>query len=125
MTGSKVLKIIGWVFLGLLLAGTLGLALGFGLMLLWNWLMPDLFGLPEIGYWQAVGLFVLCHLLFKGHHHHGHSDKKDGPPWSRKDKRHPFAKKIHKLVGNGCCSQDEDAVESTPPVEAEPEPENA
>ena len=33
-------------------------------MLLWNWLMPDVFGLTAISYWQALGLYVLCKLLF-------------------------------------------------------------
>lgn len=32
--------------------------------LLWNWLMPNLFGLPEIGIVQAFGLLVLSALLF-------------------------------------------------------------
>lgn len=35
------------------------------LMLLWNWLMPELFKLPAITYWQSLGLHVLCNLLFK------------------------------------------------------------
>ena len=34
-------------------------------MWLWNWLMPDLFGLQTIGFWQAFGLLVLCGSLFK------------------------------------------------------------
>lgn len=33
---------------------------------LWNWLLPDIFGLKEITYWQAFGLFVLAKLLFGG-----------------------------------------------------------
>jgi hypothetical protein len=33
---------------------------------LWNWLLPDLFHVPEIGYWQACGLLGLCWLLFGG-----------------------------------------------------------
>lgn len=47
-------------------------------MWLWNWLMPAVFGLPALTFWQAVGLLVLCRLLvgnvgFGGHHHHhGH-----------------------------------------------------
>lgn len=73
MKGTIVFKIVGWVILGVLIAGLLGLALGLAVMLLWNWLMPVLFGLPEIGYFQAVGIFVLCHLLFKSHV--GHHDK--------------------------------------------------
>lgn len=46
-------------------------------MLLWNWLMPALFSLPAITFWQAVGLLLLCKILFGGfggnhHGHHGH-----------------------------------------------------
>lgn len=41
---------------------------GFGSAIwqLWNWLMPSLFGLPLIGFWQAVGLMALSWLLFGG-----------------------------------------------------------
>lgn len=44
-------------------------------MLLWNWLMPEIFGLQALSFWQAVGLLVLCKILFGGiatGHHHGH-----------------------------------------------------
>ena len=33
---------------------------------LWNWLMPSLFGLHTITYWQALGLLALSWLLFGG-----------------------------------------------------------
>jgi hypothetical protein len=33
-------------------------------MLLWNWLMPVIFGLSEISFWQAVGLNLLASILF-------------------------------------------------------------
>lgn len=39
--------------------------LGFPLMWLWDWLMPTLFGLPTITFWQACGLNFLCSILFK------------------------------------------------------------
>lgn len=39
--------------------------LGYPLMLLWNWLMPEIFGLPEITLWQAIGLNLLSTILFK------------------------------------------------------------
>lgn len=41
---------------------------GFGsaVLHLWNRLLPSLFGLPEIGFWQAVGLLALSWLLFGG-----------------------------------------------------------
>lgn len=35
-------------------------------MWLWNWLMPEIFGLVTIGYWQAFGIMALCGILFKG-----------------------------------------------------------
>ena len=35
-------------------------------MLLWNWLLPRLFGFPEITLLQGFGLLVLCRMLFGG-----------------------------------------------------------
>ena len=35
-------------------------------MNLWNWLMPALFGLRIITFWQALGLLILCKILFGG-----------------------------------------------------------
>ena len=32
-------------------------------MLLWNWLVPDLFGGRMINYWQAMGLLALTRIL--------------------------------------------------------------
>ncbi len=33
---------------------------------LWNWLLPPLFGWREITFWQALGLLLLCRILFGG-----------------------------------------------------------
>lgn len=33
-------------------------------MWLWNWLMPVLFGVPMITFWQALGVSFLCGILF-------------------------------------------------------------
>ena len=32
--------------------------------LLWNWLMPTLFGFPTLTIWQTFGLMILCKILF-------------------------------------------------------------
>lgn len=40
------------------------LAFGFIVRLLWNWLMPDIFGLGVITYLQAIGLLLLVRVLF-------------------------------------------------------------
>lgn len=34
-------------------------------MLLWNWLVPVLFGLPDVTFFQALGLNFLFGLLFR------------------------------------------------------------
>lgn len=47
----KVLMLVVW------------LILAWPVALVWNWLMPSLFSLPEISFWQALGLEVLCWLL--------------------------------------------------------------
>jgi hypothetical protein len=56
------------------ISGVIGVILGFVIfclamaipvMLLWDWLMPEIFGLPEITLLQALGLIVLSGILFK------------------------------------------------------------
>lgn len=62
-----------YLFIPLILAAFV--AFGFITMYLWNWLMPLLFHLPEINFWQTIGLLILSRLLlggFKGHHGRGH-----------------------------------------------------
>jgi membrane protein required for beta-lactamase induction len=55
---EAVAAIIGMIAIAIVL-------LGYPLMLLWNWLMPVIFGLPEITFWQAIGLNFLSTILFK------------------------------------------------------------
>ena len=57
-TIHSILYIIGILMLVIILFGG-------PLMVLWNWLMPTIFGLPEIGFWQACGLQLLATILFK------------------------------------------------------------
>jgi hypothetical protein len=35
-------------------------------MVLWNWLMPGIFALPALNYWQAAGILALSRILFSG-----------------------------------------------------------
>jgi hypothetical protein len=50
-------------------------------MLLWNWLMPELFNLTTITFWQAVGVIILARLVFGGFKHgHDHDKKQDKHP---------------------------------------------
>jgi hypothetical protein len=36
-------------------------------MSLWNWLMPSIFGLRAVTFWEAGGLLLLSSILFGGH----------------------------------------------------------
>jgi hypothetical protein len=47
--------------------GILAIAIfGFGVMSLWNWLVPALFGGRLITFWQALGMLVLSRILVGG-----------------------------------------------------------
>lgn len=41
------------------------LIIGLPLWILWNLVMHDVFGLPHISFWQAVGIQLIASLLFK------------------------------------------------------------
>jgi hypothetical protein len=58
-------KILMGIVFGVVGIGFLFLC-GLVVMLLWNWLMPDIFGLKRLTYWQAWGLLLLCRILFMG-----------------------------------------------------------
>lgn len=62
---KEITNIISGLVAILAVIALICILLGLPLMLLWNWLMPDIFNLPQIGFWQAVGLQVLSTLLFK------------------------------------------------------------
>lgn len=53
--------------LTLVIAIALSLLYGIAVMALWNFVAPDLFGLPRIAYWHGLCLFVLTNLLTSGH----------------------------------------------------------
>jgi len=58
-----------WLLHGLkfvLFAAIAVAALSAVVMVLWNWLMPELFGWRVIGFWQAAGLLVLSKILVGG-----------------------------------------------------------
>lgn len=63
-----------WIFIapaaiiGIFLFTALG---GLVVRELWNWLLPSLFRLPHITFWQAIGLLALCRILFGGFGMHG------------------------------------------------------
>lgn len=119
------MKLAGKIILGIIGFGVLALGLGWVTMLLWNWLMPAIFGLKMITYWQAFGLLVLCKLLFgnfakggsrhcgpgwKHHHRHGGYWRKR---WESKmenmspEEREKFMAGMRKCGWYGHCGPEE------------------
>jgi len=99
-SGWGVWKYIGFGILGAIGFTLLAFLFGFVIMKLWNVLMPEIFHLTTITYWQAVGLAILGRLLIGGVHPGGHHKKADhkfhshvgincgcgGEKWSQYDK---------------------------------------
>ncbi len=56
---------IAIVIIGGSLVG-LSALVGLVVMLLWNWIMPYLFGLPTVSFWMAWGILFLIGCLFNG-----------------------------------------------------------
>lgn len=52
-----VITITTWTVMAFLLA--------WPLMALWNWVMPGVFSLPTVTYWQAFGMRLLVAILFR------------------------------------------------------------
>jgi hypothetical protein len=65
---EKVIFIAPLAMLGMLLFIVIG---GEIVLQLWNWLLPQLFGWRPITFWQALGILLLCRILFGGFRLHG------------------------------------------------------
>jgi hypothetical protein len=55
------------------------IAAGFSaaVMLLWNWLMPAIFSLGMINFWQALGMLILSRILFGSYGMYRMHDRKN------------------------------------------------
>ena len=64
------MKVFVAILLAMLLIAIVGLFVALPVMLLWNAVVPAVFGLQAITYLQSYALYFLCYLLF------GHSSVK-------------------------------------------------
>jgi hypothetical protein len=63
--------------------------------LLWNWLLPPLFGLHQITFWQGLGILILARILFGGFGRHGSRDR----PFFRRRVRERIAERMGERMG--------------------------
>jgi hypothetical protein len=96
---GRGLKIVGHVAKWTVIVIAFALALGVLVQLLWNWLMPALFGLGRINTAQGIGLIVLSRVLFGGmgqrREHSGYLTGKYGfrsPAWLGRGAKEDSAK---------------------------------
>lgn len=66
MRKRSPIEIVGIVIFGAIVITGLAILFGFVIMWLWNWLMPEIFGLPTLTFWQSAGLFILLKILLGG-----------------------------------------------------------
>lgn len=69
-----------WVAKMIVFVLVVSAVIGYVVMLLWNWLMPDIFNLPKINYWQAIGLLLLSKIFFHGKKEHDWAKYKSKAP---------------------------------------------
>ena len=64
-TKDKIIEIIITFLITISIFAIVLFGLGFIVMLLWNWLMPVIFGLTTITIWQSFGLILLSSFLLR------------------------------------------------------------
>ena len=64
-TKNKIIEIIIAFLITISIFAIVLFGLGFIVMLLWNWLMPVIFGLTTITIWQSFGLILLSSFLLR------------------------------------------------------------
>jgi len=99
----------------------------FVVMWLWNWLVPEIFNGPELGYWQTLGLLVLSKIIFSGiggggsskssHSRKHRCDPEDMPEKYREKWRKKFETKMNGKVEEEKRKQDDEGEVIIPETE--------
>lgn len=61
---NNVPIMIGIGLLSIVIIALIGIVAAIPIYFLWNWLMPEIFNLKVITFWQAWGIFFLSGILF-------------------------------------------------------------
>ncbi len=91
---KRMIFIAPLAILGMLLFVFIG---GEAVRLLWNWLLPPLFGWREITFWQGLGVLALCRILFGGVGGRGFPRTKHMTP----EERERFRQRMRERCGFG------------------------
>ncbi len=94
----KTLNVLKWIGIGILGVAFIFLCI-WGVMALWNWLIPDLFNGPVLTYWQTAGLFLLSKILLTG----------VAPGGGQKNHKKDWRKKYHSKYRDYCGEPEQPA----------------
>ena len=104
---TRLLVIAPLAILGMVLFVFIG---GEIVLHLWNWLLPPLFGWRELTFWQALGMLVLCRILFGGFGMSGSG---------RSNSRRPVSERISGRVSERVAERLAERMEHMTPEERE------
>lgn len=88
---------------------------GYAVQGLWNWLMPAIFQLPVLTFWQAVGLLALSWIFFgswrgfRGHGSHWRGRMRERWAQMTPEQREEFRKAMESRCGRRSGSSAADA----------------
>ncbi len=99
---DRKLKLLGMIVVAAVVMTTL-------VMLLWNALLPAILGVKSIGFFQALGLLILCKILFGsfgGRGMFGRHGREMRERWMAMtpEQREAFINQRGAGRGHGCCS---------------------
>ena len=100
-------KLIWMIPLGIVAVAAFIALGGLSVQLLWNWLLPPLFGFRQIGFWQGLGILALSRILFGGFGCHGNHGPGPGRRWGKwregmtPEERERFRERMRERCGYG------------------------
>lgn len=59
----KLMKILGLFLGGFAILALIVMIIAYPFMWLWNWLMPTVFGLGTISFWQSLGILAFLSII--------------------------------------------------------------
>ncbi len=123
--------IVAMIIFGIIAITGLAILFGYVFMWLWNALMPELFDLPELTYWQGVGLFILAKIIFGGFGSGSSSKSSSSDDWTCKEdkkkakndlKKWELYDKFWKEEGEAAYQQYQEKTTSNPSEKADAAP---
>ena len=57
-------RVVFWAVIGLAGVAVFGMLFGLIIQFLWNATVAEMFGIAQMSFWQAVGVFILAKILF-------------------------------------------------------------